>query len=210
MSSRRSASRGVQNFPTVGLIDGMFRANLEETGMGYGLEVDLVRRAHAKDLLTTPYVFDPAQAKAMVEAGADIVVAHMGLTVGGAIGAATCAQARRLRRADQRHRGGGARGARRRHRPLSRRSDRDAGGRKLHPGALPGLPRLLRREQHGAAAGRDRAREPDPQLQGDQAPCAMIGRGRCRRAEHFPAKWTPVRHRKCDQCNESGQSGRKA
>jgi predicted TIM-barrel enzyme len=80
---------GVQNFPTVGLIDGTFRANLEETGMGYGLEVDLVRRARAKDLLTTPYVFDPAQAKDMVEAGADIVVAHMGLTVGGAIGAET-------------------------------------------------------------------------------------------------------------------------
>ena len=80
---------GVQNFPAVGLIDGMFRANLEETGMGYALEIDLVRRARAKDLLTTPYVFDPAQAKAMVEAGADIVVAHMGLTVGGAIGAAT-------------------------------------------------------------------------------------------------------------------------
>src|SRR5215475_11953257 len=80
---------GIQNFPTVGLIDGVFRANLEETGMGYGLEIDLVRRAHAKDLLTTPYVFDPAQAKAMVEAGADIVVAHMGLTVGGAIGAET-------------------------------------------------------------------------------------------------------------------------
>src|SRR4051812_26271301 len=80
---------GVQNFPTVGLIDGMFRANLEETGMGYGLEVDLVRRAHAKDLLTTPYVFDPAQATAMADAGADIIVAHMGLTVGGAIGAST-------------------------------------------------------------------------------------------------------------------------
>jgi predicted TIM-barrel enzyme len=80
---------GIQNFPTVGLIDGVFRANLEETGMGYGLEVDLVRRAHAKNLLTTPYVFDPAQATAMVAAGADIVVAHMGLTVGGAIGAET-------------------------------------------------------------------------------------------------------------------------
>jgi predicted TIM-barrel enzyme len=80
---------GIQNFPTVGLIDGVFRANLEETGMGYGLEVDLVRRAHTKNLLTTPYVFDPAQATAMVEAGADIIVAHMGLTVGGAIGAET-------------------------------------------------------------------------------------------------------------------------
>ncbi|WOH63934.1 phosphoenolpyruvate hydrolase family protein [Bradyrhizobium sp. BWA-3-5] len=80
---------GIQNFPTVGLIDGIFRANLEETGMGYGLEIDLVRLAHAKDMLTTPYVFDLAQAKAMVEAGADIIVAHMGLTVGGAIGAET-------------------------------------------------------------------------------------------------------------------------
>ncbi|WP_027527885.1 phosphoenolpyruvate hydrolase family protein [Bradyrhizobium sp. Ec3.3] len=80
---------GIQNFPTVGLIDGSFRANLEETGMGYSLEIDLVRLAHAKDMLTTPYVFDPMQAKHMIEAGADIIVAHMGLTVGGAIGAET-------------------------------------------------------------------------------------------------------------------------
>jgi predicted TIM-barrel enzyme len=80
---------GVQNFPTVGLIDGVFRANLEETGMGYGLEVELIRRARGKDLLTTPYVFNPDEARAMAEAGADIIVAHMGLTTGGAIGAAT-------------------------------------------------------------------------------------------------------------------------
>jgi predicted TIM-barrel enzyme len=80
---------GVQNFPTVGLIDGVFRANLEETGMSYSLEVDLVRLARAKDLLTTPYVFNEAEAQAMTEAGADIVVAHMGLTVGGSIGAET-------------------------------------------------------------------------------------------------------------------------
>lgn len=80
---------GVQNFPTVGLIDGKFRANLEETGMGFGLEVDLIARAHAKDLLTTPYVFDPAQASEMARAGADIIVAHMGLTAGGAVGAET-------------------------------------------------------------------------------------------------------------------------
>lgn len=78
---------GVQNFPTVGLIDGRFRANLEETGMGFGLEVDLIATAHAKDMLTTPYVFEPEQAAAMAQAGADIVVAHMGLTTGGAIGA---------------------------------------------------------------------------------------------------------------------------
>ena len=80
---------GIQNFPTVGLIDGTFRANLEETGMGYGLEVDLVRAARARELLTTPYVFNPNEAKIMAEAGADIVVAHMGLTTGGDIGAVT-------------------------------------------------------------------------------------------------------------------------
>ncbi|WP_408863041.1 phosphoenolpyruvate hydrolase family protein [Acidisoma sp.] len=80
---------GVQNFPTVGLIDGTFRAGLEETGMGYGLEVEMIRLAHAKDLLTTPYVFNPDEATAMAEAGADILVAHMGLTTGGAIGAST-------------------------------------------------------------------------------------------------------------------------
>ncbi len=80
---------GVQNFPTVGLIDGSFRANLEETGMGYALEVELIARAHALDLLTTPYVFDAAQAREMARAGADIVVCHMGLTTGGTIGAGT-------------------------------------------------------------------------------------------------------------------------
>ena len=80
---------GIQNFPTVGLIDGTFRANLEETGMGYELEVDLVRRARAKDMLTTPYVFNAREAAAMAEAGADIIVAHMGLTVGGSVGAET-------------------------------------------------------------------------------------------------------------------------
>lgn len=80
---------GVQNFPTVGLIDGTFRANLEETGMGYALEVELVRKAAAKNLLTTPYVFNPDEARAMASAGGDILVAHMGLTTGGAIGAGT-------------------------------------------------------------------------------------------------------------------------
>ena len=82
---------GVQNFPTVGLIDGVFRANLEETGMGFALEVDCIARAHGKGLLTTPYVFDPDQARAMAQAGADIIVAHMGLTTGGSIGAVTAA-----------------------------------------------------------------------------------------------------------------------
>jgi len=80
---------GVQNFPTVGLIDGTFRVNLEETGMGYALEVEMIARAHALDLLTTPYVFCEADARAMAGAGADIVVCHLGLTTGGAIGAET-------------------------------------------------------------------------------------------------------------------------
>jgi len=80
---------GVQNFPTVGLIDGLFRANLEETGMGYGLEIDIIAQAHALDLLTTPYVFNAEQAADMARAGADIVVCHMGLTTGGSIGADT-------------------------------------------------------------------------------------------------------------------------
>jgi len=80
---------GVQNFPTVGLIDGTFRANLEETGMGYGHEVDLIRAARALDLLTTPYVFCEDEATEMTRAGADVVVCHLGLTTGGAIGAKT-------------------------------------------------------------------------------------------------------------------------
>jgi predicted TIM-barrel enzyme len=80
---------GIQNFPTVGLIDGVFRQNLEETGMGYSLEVEMIRLAHEKDLFTTPYVFDTQQAEAMAQAGADIIVAHMGLTTGGTIGAET-------------------------------------------------------------------------------------------------------------------------
>jgi predicted TIM-barrel enzyme len=104
---------GIQNFPTVGLIDGVFRANLEETGMGYVLEIEMIRKARELDLLTTPYVFSEGDAIAMTEAGADIIVCHMGLTTGGSIGAATaltladCAQringwaaAARKRRAD--------------------------------------------------------------------------------------------------------------
>ena len=80
---------GVQNFPTVGLIDGNFRANLEETGMSYQLEVDMIAAAHKKDMLTTPYVFSEEDAAAMAKAGADIIVVHLGLTTGGSIGAET-------------------------------------------------------------------------------------------------------------------------
>jgi predicted TIM-barrel enzyme len=80
---------GVQNFPTVGLFDGVFRANLEETGMGYGLEVEMIRHAHELGLLTCPYVFNEDEATAMAQAGADVLVPHMGLTTKGAIGANT-------------------------------------------------------------------------------------------------------------------------
>jgi predicted TIM-barrel enzyme len=80
---------GVQNFPTIGLFDGTMRQSFEETGMGYGLEVDMIAQAHALDLLTTPYVFNPGEAEAMAKAGADIVVAHMGVTTGGSIGASS-------------------------------------------------------------------------------------------------------------------------
>jgi predicted TIM-barrel enzyme len=80
---------GVQNFPTVGLIDGTFRQGLEETGMGFGLEVDMIRLAHERDLLTTPYAFDVEQSQALAQAGADILIPHMGLTTKGTIGAAT-------------------------------------------------------------------------------------------------------------------------
>src|SRR5688500_641289 len=80
---------GIQNFPTVGLIDGQFRANLEETGMGFQLEIDCIAAAHDLDLLTTPYAFDPDQARLLTEAGADVIVAHMGLTTSGSIGAHT-------------------------------------------------------------------------------------------------------------------------
>jgi predicted TIM-barrel enzyme len=85
----RTGFSGVQNFPTVGLIDGTFRANLEETGMGYGHEIDMIARAAAKGLLTTPYVFNEGEAAAMAKAGADVIVCHMGLTTGGSIGAGT-------------------------------------------------------------------------------------------------------------------------
>ncbi|MEI6573036.1 MAG: phosphoenolpyruvate hydrolase family protein [Alphaproteobacteria bacterium] len=78
---------GVQNFPTVGLFDGVMRASFEETGLGYGCEVDMIKLAHSLDLLTTPYVFNPDEAVAMTNAGADIIVAHMGVTTGGSIGA---------------------------------------------------------------------------------------------------------------------------
>ena len=86
---KRVGFSGVQNFPTVGLIDGTFRANLEETGMSFSLEIDMIAKAHQKDMLTTPYVFNEDDAAAMAQAGADIIVCHLGLTTGGSIGAET-------------------------------------------------------------------------------------------------------------------------
>jgi predicted TIM-barrel enzyme len=86
---KRAGFGGVQNFPTVGLIDGTFRAGLEETGMGYDLEVEMIRQARDMDLLTAPYVFTVEEARAMAQAGADVLVPHMGLTTGGSIGART-------------------------------------------------------------------------------------------------------------------------
>ena len=86
---RSAGFSGVQNFPTVGLCDGMFRANLEETGMGYQVEVEMIRQARELDLFTSPYAFNPEEAETMARAGADVVVAHMGLTTKGSIGAAT-------------------------------------------------------------------------------------------------------------------------
>jgi predicted TIM-barrel enzyme len=86
---KRIGFSGVQNFPTVGLIDGTFRSNLEETGMSYGLEVDMIASAHSKDMLTTPYIFNEDDAVAMAGAGADVIVCHLGLTTGGSIGAET-------------------------------------------------------------------------------------------------------------------------
>ena len=156
---------GVQNFPTVGLIDGTFRANLEETGMSYGLEVDMIATAHQKDLLTTPYVFNEGEAEAMAKAGADIIVCHLGLTTGGAIGAQTALKLNDCpalidcmgRRGDQ--------GPARHSRPGPWRSDRRARRRRLHHEVDQDLPRILRRFIHGALAGRNRADRAGPPVQ---------------------------------------------
>ncbi len=142
---------GIQNFPTVGLIDGVFRANLEETGMSYRLEVECVALARQLDLLTTPYVFNPQEAVWMAEAGADILVAHMGLTTSGTIGAKTAKIARRLRPRDRRDRGCRELRPQRLFDPLSRRTDRGAPQRAIHPRPLRGT-RLLRCELDGTPA----------------------------------------------------------
>ena len=160
---------GVQNFPTVGLIDGTFRANLEETGMSYALEVDMIAKAHAKDMLTTPYVFSEAEAEAMARAGADIIVCHLGLD-----------DRRRHRRRDgspkledcpalidawadaalQRQAG--------HPRARARRTARRTSRRRIHHEPLQSRPRLLRGVVDGAVAGRAGADRTGAKLQGDR------------------------------------------
>ncbi len=169
---------GVQNFPTVGLIDGVFRANLEETGMSYALEIDMIAKAREKDLLTTPYVFTEKEAAAMAIAGADIIVCHLGLTTGGTIGAQTAPKLEGLPGA---HRHLGLRRAQRQsgHSGAGpRRTDRRSGRRRFHHEEHPLLPRLLRRLLDGAAAGRAGADGSGTQIQGDRRAITPEGRGR--------------------------------
>ena len=160
---------GVQNFPTVGLIDGMFRANLEETGMSYALEVEMIAKARAKDLLTTPYVFNEAEAEAMARAGADIIVCHMGLTTGGAIGAQTALKLADCPGPDRRLGGGGAAPSSRTFivlahgGPIAEPADADFIMKNTQQ-----LPRLLRRLLDGAAAGGAGADGAGSTIQGDR------------------------------------------
>ena len=150
---------GIQNFPTVGLFDGDMRQAFEETGMSYQLEVDIIRLARELDMLTTPYVFNPSEAERMADAGADLIVAHMGVTTGGSIGAKSSKTLDDCVSADPGHRRCGARRQSRRARHLPRRSDLRAARRRVHHHALPRRRRLLRREL-GRAASRPSARSP--------------------------------------------------
>ena len=166
---------GVQNFPTVGLIDGTFRANLEETGMSYGLEVDMIALAHAKDMLTTPYVFSEDDAAAMAKAGADIVVCHMGLTTGGSIGAETALTLEQCPALVDAWAQAALRVNRGRHRPRARRARGPARGRAVRDGQYRTLPRLLRGVLDGAPPGRIRADGADPAVQADRAQSRSVG-----------------------------------
>ena len=151
---KRAGFTGVQNFPTVGLIDGTFRVGLEETGMGYGLEVEMIRAAHELDLLTAPYVFDEDEARAMAQAGADVLVPHMGLTTGGTIGSRSGISLDEAVERVQALRRRGARGQPRHPLPVPRRPDRRARRRAVRPRAHHRHRRLLRRLEHGAPADR--------------------------------------------------------
>ena len=157
----------MQNFPTVGLFDGTIRQGLEETGMGYGLEVEMIRLAREKDFLTAPYVFTVDEAVAMAEAGADVLVPHMGLTTGGTIGAESaktlddCIPLIQAMHDAAREVSPGA------DRPLPRRPDRRAGRRRLRHRPDDRDRRLLRRLLDGAAADRGRDDREHEALQGD-------------------------------------------
>ena len=158
---------GVQNFPTVGLIDGVFRANLEETGMGFGLEVEMIRAAHEADLLTTPYVFSEADAVAMrkpAPTSSSATWAHDQRVHR----RADREVAGRVRAAHRRMGAGGAGRARGHYRALPRRADRIARGRHLRAAKREARARLLRRQQHGAPAHRERDDGADQGLQGDR------------------------------------------
>ena len=156
---------GVQNFPTVGLIDGVFRRNLEATGMSYDLEVEMIRLARRKNLLTTPYVFSAADAAKMAEAGADIIVCHMGLTTGGAIGAEVAVKLEDCPASRRSVGRGGARGQQGRDHPRARRAGQRAGGRRIHAQEHQTLRRILRRLVDGAPADRTGADRTDAQVQ---------------------------------------------
>jgi predicted TIM-barrel enzyme len=143
---------GVQNFPTVGLFDGRIRAYCEETGFGYGLEVDMIREAHALDMLTCPYVFDEDEARAMTNAGADVLVPHMGTTVKGTI--ARASDTRCSRKDSTRHSGA-----------VPRRPHRRTGGRAIYLRPYRRHRRLFRRLQYRTPFRRASHRSPNTRLQ---------------------------------------------
>ncbi len=166
---------GVQNFPTVGLIDGNFRQNLEETGMGYELEVEMIRVAAELDLLTAPYVFDVESTVAMTGAGADVLVPHMGLTTAGTIGAHTALSLEDSVGRVQEMRDSAVSVNPRRHRALSRRAHRRTGGRRLRPRPHDRRGRILRGLVGRAPPHRTSHQGPDRAVQGD--PARLSGRG---------------------------------
>ena len=167
-SSRTWGSPAFRTFPTVGLIDGTLRVNLEETGMGFSHEIDCIAAAHELDLLTTPYAFDAEQARLLAEAGADIVVAHMGLTTKGSIGARTAKTLDDCVREVTEIAQAGKSGSRRSARPVSWRADRLAGRCSIHPRAGSRYRRLLWCELDGAAADRAGHRPAGSRLHGPE------------------------------------------
>ena len=162
---------GVQNFPTIGLFDGQMRQSFEETGMGFGLEVDMIAEAHKLDLLTTPYVFNPDEARAMTKSRRRHRRRPYGRDHRRFDRRDLGQVARRLRAGDRRHRRRRPLGAQGCHPALSWRADLDAGRRPLHPRSLQGPAWLLWRELDGTAAGGSRDRQADRRFQGGDAWC---------------------------------------